>query len=322
MFAKLSDEGHGLDSLAAMTRVSRRTVFDWRRGKYLIPEEAYKTLLGLLSTDGQEFEIRFIDERVQKAMAGRLGGASFMGRYGSLGNQATRQLGGQNSYAKHKDSLNGIFAKKLITLPSPSEELAEFFGIMIGDGTIAKYQIGIALNLTDDREYANFVTELLSKLFATEPSLQLRPKSNCIVITTSSIVLVEYLTGLGLPKGDKLRAGLDVPTWILEDRRFIIACLRGMFDTDGCVFWENHVIKGKTYSYPRVSFVSASLPLRTSIYEMLTQLELCPKMRNNRSVNLEKAEDINSYFRIVGTSNPKHTTRFMEGSHSGRVHLS
>lgn len=122
--------------------------------------------------------------------------------------------------------------------------------------------------------------------------------------------MVEFLKERGVLQGNKLKQGLDMPRWILDEPEYRIACLRGIFDTDGCIFQERHNIKDKIYSYPRLSFVSASEALRGSISTSLLDLGFKAKIRGNRSVNLERFEDITEYFRIVSTSNPKHLRRF------------
>jgi len=56
--------------------------------------------------------------------------------------------------------------------------------------------------------------------------------------------------------------------------------------------------------------VSCSKSLRFSVFKILSELGFHPKIRNNRSVQLENREDIIEYFQLVGTSNLKHKNRF------------
>src|SRR5207244_1846894 len=101
-----------------------------------------------------------------------------------------------------------------------------------------------------------------------------------------------------------------IPAWIIDNKELSAACVRGIFDTDGCIFQERHRIKEKLYCYPRWSLVSMSNNLRLTISDILSGLELSPRIRNNRSVNLESRSDINAYFELIGTSNLKHLNRF------------
>ena len=64
--------------------------------------------------------------------------------------------------------------------------------------------------------------------------------------------------------------------------------------------------------YKRLNFTSGSLRLRKSVFLILEKLNLDPKMRNNRSVQIENKNKIREYFKIIGTSNPKHKRRFTE----------
>lgn len=75
----------------------------------------------------------------------------------------------------------------------------------------------------------------------------------------------------------------------------------------GRQWWEK---EGQCYQ--RISFVSHLKPLRESVWKGLSELGFHPKIRNNRSVQLEREIDIIDYFRIVGTSNPKHRQRYKE----------
>ena len=92
--------------------------------------------------------------------------------------------------------------------------------------------------------------------------------------------------------GNKIKQQIDIPQWIYSRISFQKACMRGLMDTDGCIFSERHKIKGKLYCYPRLSLVSASAPLRQSVCSILEKLDFSPKIRNNRSVQLERKEDI------------------------------
>lgn len=110
--------------------------------------------------------------------------------------------------------------------------------------------------------------------------------------------------------GNKLKQGLDIPEWIKGNKELEISCIRGLMDTDGCFFNECHKINNKKYCYPRLSLVSHSRQLLDSVFEILQKLGFSPKIRNKRSVQLEKREDILRYFSLIGTSNPKHEAKF------------
>ena len=177
---------------------------------------------------------------------------------------------------------------------------------------MTKYQVTISTNFVDDYEYTMFIAKLINQLFYLKPTLSKRKNMDCITVTISSVELVKYLMTKGVLLGDKIKQGLDVPAWVQHDKQYAKACIRGIFDTDGCIFQEKHNFGHKTYSYPRWSIVSSSPYLRESVCRILKDLEFSPKIRNNRSVNLESLVDISKYFKRVirETNNPKHLGRF------------
>lgn len=310
LFSELQQKGVSLKNITDITGVSVRAVTDWKRGKYTIPAQHFIKILKFAAIDPKLVKFRTLENWWNNGEAGKKGGAIRMQKYGALGTPEGRRLGGTNSYLSRKDSLDEIFTPKTIRKPVKNELLAEFIGILIGDGGVTQYQVVVSTNSVDDYEYSLFVAQAMERLFNIQPTMTKRKDAQCITIVASSVNLVKFLKQNGVLQGDKIRQNLDIPAWVLENREYSIACLRGIFDTDGCVFQERHRIKGKVYCYPRLSFVSASQRLRESIFESLVDLEFNPKIRNNRSVNLESQTDIATYFTIVGTSNPKHLGRF------------
>ncbi|MEK7140843.1 MAG: hypothetical protein AAB815_03600 [Patescibacteria group bacterium] len=149
--------------------------------------------------------------------------------------------------------------RKKVTLPKYSVYLAEFFGIMLGDGGINNpWQANITLNAVKDDEYAKYVFGLCKKLFGVEPAIRKRKTTNALVISLASMSVVNFLVVNGLPRGNKLKAGLKIPKWILRKRSYRKACIRGLVDTDGCMFVHVHRVRGKTYRNIGLSFTSYS----------------------------------------------------------------
>lgn len=282
LFAALTSRGTSLEVMATSLGVSVRTVSDWKRGKYTIPAQQFELLLSLSGLSRESMRFSTVSPWWHTRQAGKKGSLARSRAHGPLGTPQSRRLGGMNSYVKRQQNPDDIFARKKIILPGHNEEFAEFMGIMLGDGNITKYQVSISLSSLVDAEYGFFVAKLIEDLFGLRPKLSTKNGSNCILITVSSIALVELLTQEGLVLGNKLRQGLDMPAWVRQNNGYARACLRGLFDTDGSVYEEVHRVAGRQYSYPRWSLVSASSNLRESISLTLTDLEFTPKIRNNR----------------------------------------
>ncbi len=325
LFSKLKEVGLKPKQIGESLNISPRTVTDWRRGKYTIPEEHFKKMLGFSQIQEKDLHISRLSEWWNNVDAAKKGAAARNDTHGLLGTVESRKAGGRSSYKKRKNVEGDIFSKTQISHPKPSKSLAELTGILIGDGGITSHQVSVYVNSVTDIQYGEYIAKLIQQLFGVQPSIRYRRNRNCMIIAVSSVRMVECLKSLGLSQGNKLKQGLDIPKWVLQKPAYIKACLRGIFDTDGCIFQETHRINNKKYSYPRIAIVSASPTLRKTIFKCFSSLGFKPKIRGNRSVNLEKLEDIKRYFTIVGTSNPKHLARFesfVEESDSGLFQLS
>jgi len=296
--------------IAHIASCSERTVRDWRREKFSMPLTVVRTLARATHIFvPKNLKVQGAYEHLAKVS--KMGMAAVIKKYGRIPrNEKYRQAKWDEWWASEgRFKKNAILTSKPIHKPKKNAELAEFMGIMMGDGGLSTYQAIVTLHHIDDREYAPFVASLIEKLFKVIPSINHSPKNSVNDITVSRKALAEHLHELGLPIGNKIKQQLDIPDWIKRNRKFSIACLRGLVDTDGCVFIHRYEVKGTFYSYKKLSFTSASAPLRESVYVLLRKLGFCPRM-NGKDVRLDRIIDVKSYFAIVGSHNPKHWRRY------------
>ena len=266
--------------LAERVGIHRRTLSDWRRERYTISESGLDKICEIAKIK-RPLDLTTRDAFWYTSIGGKIAGRSNFKKYG-----------------------------REIKIPKEDERLAEFIGIMLGDGGMTKTQVRVTLNSKTDAEYVKFVQNLIKTLFDVEPSLQIVESRTTTDVIVSRVKLVAFCESIGLKVGSKLKNGSDIPKWINKNDAFKMNCIRGLFDTDGCIFGERHKIKNKTYEYPRWAFVSASEYLLQSTFTILRELDFSPKIRNNRSVQLESRADIIRYFEVIGTSNLKHRNRF------------
>jgi hypothetical protein len=205
--------------------------------------------------------------------------------------------------------------RKTVNYPEKSLLLAEFFGIMLGDGCISWYQIKITLHRFNDAQYIRFINNLIYVLFNVKPAIYTYPndsiKKSVVDIVVSSRSIVEYLIAHGLVIGNKVRQQVIVPEWILENPDYKLACLRGLVDTDGCVYTNTYRVNSKEYSYKKIAFSNRSIPLLLFAYEILKDMELSPVMTNGIDVRITGQKKVTQYMQIVGTNNEKHLKRFL-----------
>ena len=124
------------------------------------------------------------------------------------------------------------------------------------------------------------------------------------MISLTSISIVEFLVLNGLPRGNKLKNGLSIPKWILSKSLYKKACVRGLVDTDGCMFVHTHKVNGKVYNNIGLTFTNYSLDLVFQVAEILQEFGITPHIsKRGRDIYLYQADSVLRYLRIFGTSN-------------------
>jgi hypothetical protein len=183
--------------------------------------------------------------------------------------------------------------RKKITIPPQSSSLAEFVGILLGDGGIrGDHQVTISFNTKTDKEFSIFIRKFIKDLFSIDSSIFLRKGANGADIVISSKNLIEFLANEDiLKKGNKIANQIDIPGWILRNRDYKISCLRGLMDTDGGIYYHRYKVNQRWYKYPRLSFTTASTPLLNSFTKILEDLNFNPK-KNGDSVTLYRLPEI------------------------------
>lgn len=147
--------------------------------------------------------------------------------------------------------------RNLVLPCEPTENLAEFLGILTGDGYMNHYInkniyiIEIAGDKRFDKDYLeNYIFTLIKQLFNLNPKVYCKNKENSEYIRILSKGLFSYLQIIGFKKGKKEQ--INVPKWILNDPNFMISFIRGVFDTDGSLMLMKKPSKKSPY-YPIVA---------------------------------------------------------------------
>ena len=290
---------------ANFANVNIRTLSDWKREKFTIPlgfvqKIQLKTQIVLPKT------VKILPAFWSTKKAAKLGAQAMIKKYGRLNiDEKKRRNGWYNWwYTKGHHIKNIQNQPKEVFLPKKDIVLAEFVGILIGDGGITNYQITITLNKKDDKEYAEFVVDLIKQLFKIKPSIHIR--ESVVNIKISRIKLIIYLQKLGLKKGNKIKQNVDMPNWIKNNENYSLACIRGLVDTDGCVYRHQYKVKEKIYHYKKIGFSSRSKNLIESVKNIMSKNGLHPKIDCRGDIRLYSLADVKKYFQVIGSHNPKH----------------
>lgn len=300
------------EDLAKLLKISIRTLTDWKREKFHISLRALK-LLSQKTKISMPQTTKILEPFWYTTKGASAGGIAVYKKYGYVGGDSEARkkkwLEWWNKIGRFKKHPI-INVSKPIKNPGFSEDLAEFTGIVMGDGGLTNNQLVITLNYKDDSEYSKFVEKIIKKLFDIRACKLKRKNTKVFIIRISRVELVRFCTKIGLKIGNKIKQQIDIPDWIKANSKFKIACLRGLIDTDGCVIIHKYRSRGKYYTYKKIAFTNRSLPLLKSVSAILNELNFKHRIGNNFDIRIEAMEDVRNYFKIVGTHNPKHLKRY------------
>ncbi len=299
--------GLTLKAISEICDKNQKTLSDWSTEKSSMSYESAVLLSNKFSVSLPAGSKKVSDFwYTQKA--GKIGGAICNAKYGNPGTAEGRKLGGKRSLIIHQTLKTGFKIRKNIKLPKHDKLLAEFIGIVLGDGGITYHQVTVSLNSQSDKEYGDWIVVFIKSLFDLEVTSKERHKNDRHLITTS-VNLVEFLVKTGLSRGNKVKNQIDIPNWIKKNKKFQIACIRGLIDTDGCIYIDKHKHKNKIYRNICLDFTNASIKLLESVYKILDGLNLEPR-KYSKSIKIRKEAKVKKYFEIIGTHNSKHLNKF------------
>ena len=217
-----------------------------------------------------------------------------------------------------KFKYNGIDIRKNINLPNgPTPELAEIIGIMLGDGCLyldkkSKFHTIVCFH-KNEMPYLNYVKNLFEIYF--EPyKFHIRELEHEFFLRNISKCIGKVLLSTGLKDGDKIKNKVQIPRWVFKKRKFLKSLLKGIFDTDGCIY-------RKYNNYAQIQFKFAGFPLIESVREALIKLKYNPtKIQDGYSSKghifwkfyLSRQKEINRFFSEIMPGNIKHVERFNE----------
>lgn len=196
--------------------------------------------------------------------------------------------------------------RKIVNIPSESNKLAELLGIQIGDGGINNpWQLSITLNAKADIKYSKYINNLIWNLFEVKAHTLILPR-NTLRIIYSSITIVDFMIAKGLVRGNKITQRIATPKWILENDEYERAFVRGLVDTDGCLYIHKHKVQNKPYKNIGFCFTSYSNPLILSVANILRKNNINPHINNKMNcIYLYSVSSIIRYLEIFGSSNPR-----------------
>lgn len=210
--------------------------------------------------------------------------------------------------SKKKKYLN---RKTDIAIPGKSMNLAEFTGILLGDGHISKGQVWVSLNHKDDADYHVYVKKLMQGLFKAKIGSMHRGEKGTVEAYLGSTKVVKFFKKMGLVH-NKVKEQVKIPNWVFEKQEYQKACLKGLIDTDGSVYRLK-------LGGAQLSFKNRSAELLKGVRKLLVNQELHPSKISGYSIYLTRRRELDKYFCEIGSSNVKHHYRYLKSRAGSEV---
>lgn len=198
----------------------------------------------------------------------------------------------------------------------------EAYGILIGDGHLCKFIYKnriftttiVTCNAKKDYVYiTEHVTPLFNKLFQTNVTSRINNKRGVIEYITKKKDVFTWFRNNDFPVGIKREIG--IPKGILnKSTKNIRAVIRGIFDTDGCVFAR----KDENYKYPYINISSHSQRLRLQLKKIL-RTQGYPAYIHTHNVNVRGINNFKKWFKEIGSNNPRIYTKYEEFLNTGQI---
>jgi hypothetical protein len=210
------------------------------------------------------------------------------------------------------------------------EDMAEILGMHIGDGCISvnerykEYYLGG--DLIEEREYHdNWVAPLFNRkvsipIYNKKVNYKEHPKVGIYGFHIFDEKIVNFFNSLGIKSGSKIN--VQIPKTILKNNSLSLRFLRGLFDTDGTIYFDkNRSCKNPVNNQPVIKLGSVSKKLISQVYRLLKRNGLHPRFKKAYkgkrdknvvySILLYRRNDILYFIKNIGFKNPKHYTKWL-----------
>ena len=202
----------------------------------------------------------------------------------------------QKNLGKHSQSPKINFTGK-------NKKFAELIGIILGDGNLYHNMLRITLS-KNEKPYVNYIKELIYELFGITSKEYFSQRSNTITVYVYNKNLSNLLVKYGIKRGNKVKNQVEVPSWVKDNGIYSLSCLKGLIDTDGCVY--NCKRDRKNY----IKFTNHSNNLINDVLEVSKIHGFEFKSAGKHNICLYKEKSIAKYLKKVGFSNEKHINRW------------
>jgi len=166
-----------------------------------------------------------------------------------------------------------------------NNDLAELIGVAFGDGHIQIFPRTERLIISANSHNIGFVdryARIVRKIFGKEPRCMKAKNVNCIRISVYEKFISKRL---GIPAGNRKDSTIGIPQWIWRNKRFLISCLRGLYEAEGSFCTHK-----QTSTY-KLFFSNKNTTLLHAVYRGLCIFGFHPNMSGYK-VQLSRKEEV------------------------------
>ena len=153
------------------------------------------------------------------------------------------------------------------------KSLAYIIGVALGDGNLSNSNgRAVRLRITCDKKYPLLIKNIIKNLEIIFPNNKVSTvdRINAVDISVYSNDL-ENILGWKAKNGSKIAQKVNVPIWIKQNSTYQKECLRGLFQTDGSLYYDR--------GYIMANFTSVCCTLIKDVEEMLKNIGFEVKAR-------------------------------------------
>lgn len=205
-----------------------------------------------------------------------------------------------------------------------SEEVAEVYGALLGDGCLSsgcyagreRFTVLFTGHTRDTVYYETCIRPVLLRTFGLKGYLHKRKSHNAVLLVYGSRKLFNFFVDLGFPIGKKEE--LSIPKVILDSRSLSFACVRGIFQTDGSIYnryskaYKNHP---NQYFYKNIEFKMNSKNLLEQIRVVLERVGLKTGIlrKNGTSfvLTMHSQSSVRRFYKLIQPNHPYYVERFL-----------
>ncbi len=197
-------------------------------------------------------------------------------------------------------------------------DLYELYGILMGDGCISRYhnqgriryEIRVDGNaVTDEAYYYLYLVPLISRVVGkNHPTVRFRKQCSGVYVRFLKKEFALFLNeSFGFPFGKK--GDIKIKEEIVEDFSKARYVLRGIFDTDGSIYFTKN--NSKVRNYPIIEITTYSPILLSQLMKLLVSADFLVRINHRKdSVKLHGKENLLKWMKLIGTSHPDKRSKF------------